>query len=136
VKRAALALGLVAVATCAAVAFDVSLCPFATLTGIPCPSCGLGRAIVALVLGDPAAAFRFHPLVFAALPAIAAAILHLATSSSLASPRRARSERVLVLGASTLLVAFAAVWVLRFEGVFGGPATVKSIWTSTTFAAR
>src|SRR4051812_14423957 len=45
-----------------AVAFNVPLCPFALLTGQPCPGCGLTRATLALLRGDLGDAVRFHPL--------------------------------------------------------------------------
>ncbi len=39
------------------------LCPFRSLTGIPCPTCGGTRALAALSIGDLGAAIRFNPLV-------------------------------------------------------------------------
>ena len=35
-------------------------CPFRDLFGIPCPGCGLSRAITALVRGDWQTSFTFH----------------------------------------------------------------------------
>ncbi len=37
-------------------------CLFRSLTGIPCPACGMSRAWLALLHGDLAGAFRYHPL--------------------------------------------------------------------------
>ena len=37
-------------------------CPLRTLTGIPCPTCGGTRAIVAAARGDWIAALRFNPM--------------------------------------------------------------------------
>ena len=39
-----------------------SICLIRGLTGIPCPSCGMSRAIIAFINGDIINAFRFHPL--------------------------------------------------------------------------
>lgn len=39
-----------------------SLCLVRVYTGLPCPGCGLAHAGLALMRGDVAAAFRFHPL--------------------------------------------------------------------------
>jgi hypothetical protein len=37
------------------------LCPLRAVTGIPCPSCGLTRALAHLERGHLAAALKFHP---------------------------------------------------------------------------
>ena len=59
------------------------LCPLRAVTGIPCPSCGLTRALAHLERGHVAEALRFHPfvpLVFAAaLVLIALLLVELAT---------------------------------------------------------
>lgn len=39
-----------------------SICLIRGLTGIPCPSCGMSRAITAAINGDIINAFKFHPL--------------------------------------------------------------------------
>ena len=36
-------------------------CPLRTLTGIPCPFCGMTRAVVAGMHGDLVASLRFNP---------------------------------------------------------------------------
>ncbi|MDY6863391.1 MAG: DUF2752 domain-containing protein [Thermodesulfobacteriota bacterium] len=40
------------------------LCPFKTLTGIPCPGCGMGRAFLSLAGFQICDAFKFHPFSF------------------------------------------------------------------------
>jgi hypothetical protein len=40
----------------------VSFCPFKVVTGLPCPGCGMTRAAIALLHGDPGASFYYHPL--------------------------------------------------------------------------
>jgi len=35
-------------------------CPFRSVLGVPCPGCGLSRAISALIHGDLAASFAYH----------------------------------------------------------------------------
>lgn len=44
-------------------------CAFHQLTGMPCLTCGATRALVALLAGDPARAFRMNPLVCLSLVA-------------------------------------------------------------------
>ena len=40
-----------------------SACFFKSVYGVPCPGCGMTRALLALACGDVALAFSFHPLV-------------------------------------------------------------------------
>lgn len=46
-------------------------CPILFLTGISCAGCGMSRAWLALLCGDLAAAFAFHPLFWLPVPAAA-----------------------------------------------------------------
>jgi hypothetical protein len=41
----------------------VTVCPFALLTGMACPGCGMTRAASYLVRGDVSTALGYHPLV-------------------------------------------------------------------------
>lgn len=49
-------------------AFGVT-CPILFLTGISCAGCGMSRAWIALLGGDLAGAFAFHPLFWLPVPA-------------------------------------------------------------------
>lgn len=51
-------------------AFGVT-CPILFLTGISCAGCGMSRAWMALLRGDLAGAFAFHPLFWLTVPAAA-----------------------------------------------------------------
>jgi hypothetical protein len=39
-----------------------TFCPFRLLTGIPCPGCGMGHALIHALRGDFAGSFHYHPL--------------------------------------------------------------------------
>lgn len=49
-------------------------CPFYRVFGFPCPGCGMTRAVLSLLQLDFAAAWQFHPMVFA-LPYLLALFL-------------------------------------------------------------
>jgi hypothetical protein len=42
-------------------------CVFKAVSGLPCPTCGAGRACVALVAGEVGTAFRANPLITVAV---------------------------------------------------------------------
>ena len=46
----------------------VPVCLFRALSGLPCPGCGLTRALSSLLQGHPGAAFAYHPFAFLVLP--------------------------------------------------------------------
>lgn len=54
------------------------LCPFRLCTGHACPGCGLSRSIGALVRGDVALSWRYHPLAIVVLVQVAVASFLLA----------------------------------------------------------
>ena len=103
----------------------VSLCPFAALTGIPCPGCGLLRATVALMRGHFAESVHIHPLALVAVPVTAFAVLCVRSGKSMTR----RAETLLTASMTALVVAMMAVWISRLGGAFGGPVSVHSIWS-------
>lgn len=134
-RRAFTAAGLLAAAVLV-VWLGAPLCPTALFLGLPCPGCGLTRATVALLRGDFAAAFRFHPLVVVLAPLFAGAMLKALSdyvrggSAEAAPAERPPSFWTGSAGlatASVLLALVVGVWALRFAGYFGGPVPVESL---------
>jgi hypothetical protein len=86
-----------------------TICPFALVTGLACPLCGGTRAAAALLHGDLAAAWAFHPLVFVVVPVMV--VLWFGWLRSSRDPSRApmlNNRVVVALGA-----AFLVVWIVR-----------------------
>lgn len=50
-------------------------CPFEALTGVPCPGCGMTRAILSLVAGDIGGAAAYNPFCFFLVFTVAVSIL-------------------------------------------------------------
>ncbi len=94
----------------------ITVCLFRAFSGLPCPGCGLTRALIALLHGDPAAAFAYHPYSFVLLPLLGIMSLHTllptAAQSRLAEGFR-RRERGLSLAYQGVLYSFLGFGILR-----------------------
>lgn len=75
--------------------FHQSACPIYNTIGIPCPSCGMSRAVYSLLLLDIKSAFFYHPLVFV-LPVIVYALI--------------KEKKKLIIA---LIALILMVWVIR-----------------------
>jgi hypothetical protein len=103
-------------------------CALAAIAHVPCPGCGMTRAIELLAAGQVGASLRMHPL---AIPTLAAGVL-LAVSTvwataALGSPvrvHRSRLARAAIVLAAVVYAAAFVLWVLRWFGYFGGPVPV------------
>jgi hypothetical protein len=89
-------------------------CPLFALTGIPCPTCGMTRAVRLALHGDLGAATRMHPLWFFVVPACAGVL----AGEMVAYAREGRWGRVIerrwvMWGMGALGVALVVVWVAR-----------------------
>jgi len=90
-----------------------STCVSQRVLGLPCPGCGMTRALIALLHGDLGGSLRFHPLAVPLGLGLGLFVL-LALGLPHASPRWPR----VVQWATTLAgTALGAVWVLRLAGV-------------------
>ena len=88
-----------------------TICPFALGTGVACPGCGMTRGIAALVRGDLASSWRFHPLATLAIFEITAAWMWWAWKRSGRTQRAPGTGVQLVLGLTAVLLV--AVWLVR-----------------------
>lgn len=98
---------------------DVTICPLAGLLGIPCPSCGLTRASLALLRGELRSALSIHPAVLPVLFYLAVAACVIRGQPGARVLRLIRATGVLVV------LALIALWLARFAGAFGGPVSVE-----------
>ena len=87
-----------------------SFCPFHTLTGVPCPGCGLTRAVVCLCHGRFSESLAYHPLALAVL-GVAAAYPFLR--------KKPKIQTGLLIGLTAILLLF---WPLRLTGWIAAPA--------------
>lgn len=86
-------------------------CPIRTVTGIPCPGCGMTRSCLALAQGDFASAWFLHPFSFF-LVFLAAAAAFFPASARASWSRCSPVVRNLILGG--LVASCLGLWVCRF----------------------
>lgn len=107
-----------------------TLCPFALLSGQPCPGCGMGRSLWYCLNGELGRAFILHPL--GPLVFLCGLVLGALWLSSLSSDAGRRAFAATVQwgrctpvwrGALTLTLC---LWLARFGGMFGGPVPVHT----------
>ena len=58
-----------------------TICLFRNLTGMPCPGCGMGRAVHAVLHADWQAAWAFNPMVVVAFPLLVYAWTQMVSSA-------------------------------------------------------
>jgi hypothetical protein len=116
-------------ATGVAAALGWIRCPLAALYHIPCPGCGMTRAMLLLATGHPGASLRMNALAVPVALASAALALAALDEAPASTPGGSRGGGGLRLRAAfTALVvtygAAIALWALRWFGMFGGPVPV------------
>jgi hypothetical protein len=93
----------------------VDLCLFHASTGLPCPGCGMSRAISAISQGDLSAALALNPFAFFAWPAFAfAAVLSvLPRQTRERLEARARASAVATTAYRVVFFAFLGFGLVR-----------------------
>jgi hypothetical protein len=94
-------------------------CPLRTLTGIPCPACGLTTASITLVAGDPIAALTVNPFVLGlvVLALVAVPLLALRAAGLIAPPVACTdTTRRRVNGVGALLAGLSWIYQLHRFG--------------------
>lgn len=101
-------------------------CWLSALTGIPCAGCGMTRAVVLALHGEPAASFRAHPF---AIPLILFGVLQVvlrgASLAGWGTTWLPRAERAWI-GAFTLFLAvLVAWWLARLAGAIAAISPLR-----------
>lgn len=88
-------------------------CPMLTVTGVPCPMCGMTRSVRSLAGGDVGASLRYQPL------GIIAAFVGISVLVMWATPmaRRVTSIRIPIFVAVSC-VAISWIWNIGFNPTF------------------
>ena len=83
-------------------------CIWQFLFGIPCPGCGMTRALFSVLRGDFSAAFSFHPMIFT-LPLLPLYFIF--------DGRLFRKKQIDTIVLSFLLIGFLAQWIRKIFGL-------------------
>jgi hypothetical protein len=111
----------VAIAATLVLGLDVAVCPMAGLCAVPCPSCGLTRATIALLHGDLRRSLLVHPGAIPVLIYLALGVLGLTQGRNSAVWLRG-----MTIGGMALVAGLTLLWILRFFGYFAGPVPVHA----------
>ena len=91
-------------------------CPLRTLTGVPCPFCGLTTATVALAHGEWATAAKTSPMAYlAAILVVGTAPVLVARVFGLASPPRPASPAARRHISRVMIVIVALSWLFQLH---------------------
>lgn len=90
-------------------------CPFFRVTGIPCPGCGLTRAVILLLKGDVLASLRFHAFAPILLLTAVSLVLVLLLPRSITQPVISKVETLEKQTGFTfvILVGLILYWLAR-----------------------
>lgn len=92
--------------------FFHAFCPMLLVTGIPCPGCGMSRALLLLLMGHPAESVRMHPLA----PAALVLLIYIGWNRYIIGRKSKRAP--LLVGAGVVLLVFC--YLIRMHYLFPG----------------
>jgi len=107
-----------------------TICGLRLMTGIPCPSCGLTRSFCAIGRGDPARAFRDHPLGPLAFLLLGFLMVRSGWIAAGGRDRFPRAARALVWALPYLILLWVLVWVVRL-GVMAADGSAGAAWRAS-----
>jgi len=124
----AAAVAIVWILSCAPLALGAASCPMAETLGVPCPGCGMTRAVLLLGRGDVLGSLRMHPL---AVPSALTSLLVMVATVWITAREgtpfaivRRKIGQVAVAAFVAVQVAMIGVWIARMLGALGGPVSV------------
>ena len=85
-------------------------CPLLSLSGHPCPGCGMTRACTALATGQPGVAWQYHPMAFLLIPLVATYAISPAGSRRIWRSLGTVGQRLTLL---SLLGVSLSIWVSK-----------------------
>ena len=85
---------------------DIYRCPFKAVTGIPCPGCGMTRAVLSACKGDFRGAFYYHPLWIVAVPLVLVEVLN--AMGGIKIPAKVNNMILIIAG-----ILLLAVYIIR-----------------------
>lgn len=80
-----------------------TICLIRGMIGIPCPSCGMSRAIITILNGDFISAFRYHPLFWLPFVILISSII-----------TRRHFKKILIVS----IIVFSGIYIIRMINLF------------------
>ena len=89
-----------------------AFCPMLLITGIPCPGCGMSRALLLLLTGHPAESVKMHPLA----PLVLVILIYIGWNRYIIG----RKSKMIPLFAGIGIVLLVTCYLIRMYYLFPG----------------